>query len=349
MLLVARVKFSMLLGLCCTAIHHLQSTGEAFSGVFMNGFIRNGFFLCFFLLLACRSETQPPLRIGSNLWLGYEPVYLARELGYLSEDDVWLVEMRSASQVLELLASGNLEGGMLTLDETLTAVQHGVPLEVVAVIDISNGADVLLARPGIELNDLKGRRIGVENMAVGAMLLEGALLAAGLKVADVKLVPLEVSDHEAAYLQGKIDAVVTFEPTRTRLLKQGARQIFDSSLIPGQIVDVLAVRSDMNKREHQRQIRLLVAAYFKSLDYMRMHKREAAEHIAPRLHLSVDEVLDSYRGVQMADLEMNRKFLEHGELNSLAGRLQTLMLNNSLLNQAVDSHLANSQYLPGKR
>ncbi len=315
----------------------------------MNGFIRNGLFLCALLLLtACNGESQNPLRIGSNQWIGYEPVYLARQLGYLSEDDVWLVEMRSASQVLDLLVSGNLEGGMLTLDEALTAVQRGVPLEVVAVMDISNGADVLLARPKLELKDLKGRRIGVENTAVGAMLLEEALKAAGLKVADVKLVPLEVSEHEAAYLQGKVDAVVTFEPTRTRLLKQGARQIFDSSRIPNQIIDVLVVRSDMGNGERGRQIRTLVRAYFRSLDYMRLHMQAAAEHIAPRLHLSVDEVLNSYRGIKLASLEMNRNFLMHDKLNRLAGRLLKLMLDSALIDQRVEYRLANPQYLPDK-
>ncbi len=316
----------------------------------MDGFIRNGLLPCIFLLLAaCSSESQHPLRIGSNQWIGYEPVYLARDLGYLSEKNVWLVEMRSASQVLDLLASGNLEGGMLTLDETLTAVQRGVPLEVVAVMDISDGADVLLARPGIDLKGLKGRRVGVENTAVGAMLLEGALKAAGLKVADVELVPLEVSEHEAAYLQGKVDAVVTFEPTRTRLLKQDARQIFASSRIPNQIIDVLVVRGDMGNGERERQIRLLVAAYFKSLDYMRLHMQVAAERIAPRLHLSADEVLNSYKGIRLATLEMNREFLSHGKLNKLAGRLLELMLNSSLIERRVDYRLANPQYLPDKK
>ncbi len=301
------------------------------------------------LLAACSSESQNPLRIGSNQWIGYEPVYLARQLGYLSEKDVWLVEMRSASQVLDLLASGNLEGGMLTLDEALTAVQRGVPLEVVAVMDISKGADVLLARPNLELKDLKGRRIGVENTAVGAMLLQEALKAAGLKVADVKLVPLEVSEHEAAYLQGKVDAVVTFEPTRTRLLKQGASQIFDSSRIPNQIIDVLVVRSDLGNGERGRQIRTLVSAYFKALDYMRLHMQKAVERIAPRLHLSTDEVLNSYKGIQLANLEMNRNFLMHDKLNRLAGHLLKLMLDSSLIDHRVEYRLANPQYLPDKK
>ena len=37
--------------------------------------------------------------------------------------------------------------------------------------------------------------------------------------------------------------MVTYEPVRTKLKSAGARQIFDSSLIPGEIVDVLVVRT----------------------------------------------------------------------------------------------------------
>lgn len=55
---------------------------------------------------------------------------------------------------------------------------------------------------------------------------------------------LEVDEHEGAFGSGKVDAVVTFEPVRSRLLARGAVQIFDRRQIPGEIIHVLVMRTD---------------------------------------------------------------------------------------------------------
>ena len=62
---------------------------------------------------------------------------------------------------------------------------------------------------------------------------------------DIKIVFLGVSEHERAFKNGKVDAVVTFGSARTKLLAAGAKQLFDSSQIPGEIVDVLIVSEDV--------------------------------------------------------------------------------------------------------
>lgn len=52
------------------------------------------------LLGGCSREAEPTLRIGTNVWIGSEPLYLARELGHLDPKVVRLVEYPSASEVL---------------------------------------------------------------------------------------------------------------------------------------------------------------------------------------------------------------------------------------------------------
>ena len=98
----------------------------------------------------------------------------------------------------------------------------------------------MLARPELkELKDIKGRRVGVESGALGAYVLARALQIAGLNRTDISVVSIPVPEQEQAFQGRRVDAVVTMEPNRTRLLAQGARQLFDSSQIPGEIVDVL--------------------------------------------------------------------------------------------------------------
>ncbi len=106
--------------------------------------------LLLLLLTACGQAPRPPLRIATNVWPGYEPLYLARELGYFDPRTVRLVEMGSSTEVLHELRNGTIDGAALTLDEALSAVAEGLPLVVVLVMDISAGADALVARPGLE-------------------------------------------------------------------------------------------------------------------------------------------------------------------------------------------------------
>lgn len=55
------------------------------------------------------SAPTPPLRVGSLVFPGYELVFLARESGWLDPALVRLIEMRSNTDALRALASGQLE------------------------------------------------------------------------------------------------------------------------------------------------------------------------------------------------------------------------------------------------
>lgn len=76
-----------------------------------------------FLLQGC-SPPQEPLRLGTNLWLGYEPIYVAREKGWLQEDQVRILEFSSSTDVMRGLRAGTLDAGALTLDEALLLAAH---------------------------------------------------------------------------------------------------------------------------------------------------------------------------------------------------------------------------------
>ena len=67
--------------------------------------------------------------------------------------------MGSASDIMHAMRNDVLEGAALTLDETLSLIDDGIDLKVILVMDISNGADVLLAKPEIQsIADLRGEK-----------------------------------------------------------------------------------------------------------------------------------------------------------------------------------------------
>jgi len=264
---------------------------------------------CAPLFSGCTFKTLP-ITIGLHIWPGYEPSPLARNMGWLDETLVKLVQTSSATDSLKLLEQGKIDGAGLTLDEVLRARENGIPLSIVLVCDISAGADQFLAHPELKtLADIKGRRVGVEDGALGALMLHQVLQAAGIKIEDIKPVSLTIDQHARAWKRGEIDAIVTYEPAASQILEMGAIRLFDSRSIPDLIVDVLAIRSTLLDYAHSNALRKLVAAHLKGLRYLNTNVDDAAYQLAPRFKLPPEQVMSTFRGLVLPDLENNIRLL----------------------------------------
>lgn len=289
-------------------------------------------------VLACTATDGPPLRLGTNVWPGYEPLYLGRDLGYLDRQMVTLVEYLSASEVLRAFRNESLEAAALTLDEVLLLEQQHFPVQVVLVLDISHGADALLSQPHVQtIPELVGKRVGIEVGAVGAYIISRVLEQHGLSLQDITVVPLEVHEHLATYTSGQVDAVVTFEPVRTQLLTLGARELFSSRNMPDEVVDVLAVHKAY-LAAHPERFRRVVQGWFRALAYLAANPTDAAERMHKRLHVSAEVVLGSYEGIRLPDYTENTRLLGGNTpgLSETARRLQEVMLARNLLHTPVD-------------
>lgn len=293
-----------------------------------------GLFAAFLLLLGGCFSSPQLMRVGTNVWPGYELLYLARSLGKLDGRQIRLVEYPSTSGVLAGLRNGLLEAGALTLDEALQAQAEGLDLSIVLVTDISHGADVLLARPEIErLADIRGQRVGYEETALGAYMLGLTLQAARLELTDIVSVPVPVDEHLRAYRNGQVDAVVTFEPVRSQLLEQGARELFSSADVPGKIVDVLVVRRDVAEQRPQ-QVQALVDAWYGALKWMSAHRQQALQRMAPREHLTPQQLEAALEGLKIPGRHETVALFRQGSLQSAAEQMQRSMQASGLLASA---------------
>ena len=289
--------------------------------------------LALLTLMACQNQPLPPMRIGMNVWPGYEPLFLARQTGNLNERDFRLVEFSGASEVGRAFRNGILEAACLTLDEVFYTVQDEMDPVILLVMDESCGADVVLAHPDIKkLEGLRGKRIAVEVSAVGAYMLTRSLQKAGLTIKDVTPVYLPIEKHFSAYKNNLVDAVVTFEPVRTRLLSLGAVDLFNSSMISGEIVDVLVVRRDYVEGYPERIVALR-QAWFAALGKMRKSPHESARLMAIRERVSTEEFESSLRGLRLPNEQENHELLDLPAPKMLitAERLKTVMNESDLL------------------
>jgi len=282
-------------------------------------------------LLGCQPDSEA-IRIGSNRWLGYAPLYLADDLGWTAPSGVRLVEYPTTTGVLRGFRNGMLDAAMLTLDETLALQDSAadLDLEIILITNVSAGADALFARaPVATLADLRGQRIGVENTALGAYFLSRVLDQAQLTIDDLQVLSLPVHEQVEAFAAKRIDAVITFASEGPALESQGARRIFDSRQLPGEIIDVLVVDRQRVNPKQRRQLRAL---WFDALRTWQDNRTEVDPRLHARLGLTPDELDVTLGGLLMGDGSVNRDWFEGGQLQQSIGRLSQYMIERRLLN-----------------
>jgi NitT/TauT family transport system substrate-binding protein len=283
-------------------------------------------------------EPEAALRIGTNVWIGSEPLYLAREIGRLDPASVQLVEYPSASEVLRAFRNQAIDGMVISLDELFGLAVDGFQPRIILVVDVSHGADVVVGRRGMRtMSDLKGKSVAVESSALGAFVLSRALAVNGMQASDVNVVHLESNEQTSAFEKGQVDGAVTFDPYRAQFLQAGARTLFDSAQIPGEIVDLLAVRASAIDKE-PKAIQALLAGWFDAIDYMNRNPKDAARQMGIRQQTTGEQFLEAQKGLHVPSRDENLRMLGGSppQLAVSGRRLMALMVVAKLLRTELD-------------
>jgi NitT/TauT family transport system substrate-binding protein len=285
------------------------------------------------LLLAaagCAPEEKPPLRIGINFWLAHEFLFLAQEKGFFDEAaaPVELIEYSSLADTSRGFERGQIDVIACTLIEVLQIRDRSsLKPQVFLILDFSNGADVIVARPPIDsVAGLKGRRVAAETNSLGLFVLGRALEEAGLSLADVTLIPKDQSGMQTALAKGEVDGAVTFPPVSVDLLNQGlVNQVFSSVEIPGEVVDVLAVRQDVIHTRRDALMKIL-GVWDRALAYAAENPDEAYGIMGRREKMSAVDFREALNGIQLLPGTRQWALIESGKLEKTAKATQRFLL-----------------------
>ena len=146
----------------------------------------------------------------------------------------------------------------------------------------------------------------------------------------------------------RADALITYEPVKSRLLQAGAHVLYSSARIPDRIVDVLVVRRTA-LAQHSAAVQALVAAHFKALALWRSKPEQYADLMASRMGLSPEQVAASFAELRLPDALENRSLLSGAQppVAATAQRLTDIMWAAGLLAQKPElSGLLEPRYLP---
>lgn len=304
--------------------------------------------VCCLMLVSCQQQQQVQLRIGTNLWPGYEPLYVARDRQVFQGLDVQLIEYRAAGQVINGLRKGTINMAAVTLDEAVRIAASGIPVEVIWLFNISDGADQLLARSGIQnIAELKGKRIGVESNALGAYLLQRFFSLHQLNASDYQVVGLDQAAHGQAMAKGEVDAVMTFEPEKSKILRQGGNTLFTSREVPGEVMDVLIVRTEGEDTPTAGQIQRFLQQYHLLFNQIITDLPSWYPALNKRLKLADAELMQTYSELQIPAVAMQKTILSNkAHMQAVIQSYEEVLLQIGMIQQPCRcERLINTSYL----
>jgi NitT/TauT family transport system substrate-binding protein len=255
-----------------------------------------------------------PLRIGYLTWVGYGPLYVAREKGFFAREgiEVELINMAIHEAMYAGLLAGQIDVSGATVDDMLPTFDPGQPYACVMVVDESLGADGIVATKDIRsIADLKGRLVGFNQRTVSQFFLNVLLREAGLSETDIETVDLNSEDAGNAFLMREVDAAVTWEPWLTQgEQSEHGHLLADTSQTPGLIVDCLLARPEVLDARLA-DFRALARAWDAALAYVEAHPDEANAIMARNVGGWLEDpavFAETLKGVRFYDAARNREY-----------------------------------------
>jgi NitT/TauT family transport system substrate-binding protein len=247
-----------------------------------------------------------PLRIGIDLWAGYYPLVLADELGYLKSAgvEVEISIPKNTDRMLAQFAARDYDAVCVSCADVITVTRAVPHLRIVLLSDESAGGDQVLARhPVTTAEDLRGKKIGTNLGGFGELFVQHLLAKYGVSPSEVTLVNVEAAEIPRRLAAGELDLGHTWEPYATEAQQLGMQAVFTSKDTPGLILDGL-VFDDVVVEQRNTEVRALVKAWFRAVDWWRQHPEEGDRRIETKLHLQPGQARPL--GIRLLDREDNR-------------------------------------------
>ena len=290
---------------------------------------------------AAKSE---PIIIAYTPFTGYGALFIAQEKGIFKSKglDVQLQAIEGVGDRKQALVANKIQAMAASLDVAVSAAGEGVPLKVVWAFDSSAGADGLLARAdkGIKsMADLKGKQVAYHTGSTSHFFLSTLLEKAGLKDKDIQSVDMKASEAAAAFMAGKVDAAITWEPHLSKAKAAGATILASSKDAPGLIADVLLIGDELVKKQPDKA-KAIVAAMAEATDFMAKNPDETNKILGTVFKQKPEEVAADIKTLHFYDLKGNQEFFgtteKPGPIYEVANKAGQFYVNLKVLSKAPD-------------
>ncbi len=248
--------------------------------------------ICFLSLSALGSEKdtdKPSFKLAWSIYVGWMPWEYADAKGIVDKwadrygIDIEVVQVNDYIESVNQYTAGQFDAVMATNMDILTiAAASGVDSTALIVGDYSNGNDAVVLRNTDKLAAIRGQRVHLVELSVSHYLLARALDSVGLSERDITLVNTSDADMVSAWAGTGVPAIVTWNPMLAEIRDlPAANPVFDSSQIPGEILDLTVVNTETLKA-HPELGSALAGAWYETIDLMFAEQSSTAvqQHMA---------------------------------------------------------------------
>jgi len=241
----------------------------------LSGLILAAMMLMSVAVPSANAEKKSEFKVCWSIYVGWMPWGYLETSGIMDKwaekygIDVEIVQINDYVESINQYTAGAYDGcSMTNMDALSIPAGGGVDTTALIVGDFSNGNDGIVLKGKDKLEAIKGQKVNLVELSVSHYLLARALETVGLSEQDITVVNTSDADMVAAYSTDDVTAVVTWNPLLSEIAAMpNSNKVFDSSAIPGEIIDIMMVRTETLK-DNPEFGKALVGAWYELMGIM---------------------------------------------------------------------------------
>ena len=261
-----------------------------------------------------KSASKMKMSLGGVTWIGLTAFYIAQEKGFFAEADldVNLQIFGANTDYLSAFLAERIDGCVSCVtSEAVLLADKGKDYKIVLVQDNSAGGDGILALNSIaSIADFKGKKIAVEQGAVGHFFLLQVLKEVGLTEKDITIINADAPTAAAAYQAGNVEIASSYAPflSQANKAQPDGRIIYDSSQMPTAISDFYTFDSKYIEANPE-AVDAFIKAIVKALDFLETNRDQAIAIAATKLEITPEALAADLEGIQLPNADVNLQML----------------------------------------
>lgn len=233
------------------------------------------------------AEVKDKFQVAWTIYVGWMPWDYAQDKGIVDKwakkygIEIEMVQVNDYIESINQYTAGKFDGCVMTNMDALTIpAAGGVDSSALIMGDFSNGNDGVVLKDKKSLADIKGQSVNLVELSVSHYLLARGLESVDMSEKDIKVMNTSDADIVAAFTSDEVTAVTTWNPQLSELTAmKNANLVFDSSKIPGEIIDMLVIHTN-TLNDNPKLAKALTGAWFEVMALMKAGDTEALEFMA---------------------------------------------------------------------
>lgn len=292
---------------------------------------------------------RPTLRIGVSSYTGSEYFHIARKENFFKRCGIHvkLVEFGSLEDIQQAFEWHQIDGMVCTLVDAMVIRQknnlHNSKVILIPSYPRKNNACHLMVKTNIKkLQDLKGKRIGVEINSYGGYILCKLLKSIGLSLKDITVNPMDPTAASICFTHDHIDGAIVYRPF-TKDLPSDTHSIFSSAQWPKEIQLNVLLMGEKAINDYNERLCQFVNYWDELLDFCDRNPERCCQWLGTHHYISKEEASSLLKSVHPLRIDeqlplfcLNRYILD------ILSNINTEMLSNNNLQNLSNSDALDS-------